>query len=147
MEIGDGNAVGGAGGDDLLRRMQEAHDREVEEVDGAGAFDEARESALDGGPEEADRGESVDESDPVEGRVLETARRALEGEIESPERARGEVVETIVQERYSGMIDESNRDALVQSVKDSLADDVAFQAEVDDMLMHAARRLGRENAA
>lgn len=147
MEIGDGNAVGGAGGEDLLQRMQKAHDREVEDVQESASFDEAREAADGTSVEGADRAAEVDESDPVETRVMETARRALEGDIESPEAARDEVVETIVEERYSGMIDETNRDSFMKSVKDSLADDVAFQAEVDNMLMHAARRLGREDAA
>jgi len=144
LEIGDGNAVGGPGGEDLLQRMEKARSREVEE---SASFDEAREAADGGSVDGAERAAEVDESDPVESRVMETARRALDGDIESPEAARDEVVEAVAEERYSGMIDETNRDDFMKSVKDSLADDVEFQAEVDNMLMHAARRIGREDAA
>lgn len=140
MEVNDGNQVAGAGGDDLLHRMQEAHDEQVEGKD----FDRAGRGE---GVGESGRVAEVDESDPVERRAMDTARKALDGEFEEDREVRREVIASIVEERYAGMAGVGTEETLVDSVEEALVDDAAFRSEVDNMLLHAARRVGEERSS
>lgn len=139
MKIGDNGFLPGAK-DDLLARLRRARERarlqgdDVRENQNLGSvvsIDRARglERAEAGGPPE------------LQERLLETASAALEGRFEDSKSLRAAVVEIIVDTRYGSGLARSERARLVQTLQQTLVDDPEFKAEVDHMLVLAAREL------
>lgn len=144
MRIGDGNSP--VGSDDLLDRMAEAR----AEKTGVDATAEAASSGRTDATTAADaagqaQAATPDELGPLKERLLSTAERALEGGFESADALRCEVVGVIVDERYGAHLSDGERDAIVETLQSSLADDPEFKAEVDNMLILAAGHLGRRD--
>ncbi|MGM0555887.1 MAG: hypothetical protein ACQEVA_05885 [Myxococcota bacterium] len=141
MKIGnDGFNAGGK--DDLLERMERAHRREAEaanSVDAGSSFDATRV-----GDAQKTTGASQTEKSELETHLLETASAALEGEYDGPDDVRGAVVETIVDTRYGEGLARSERSHIVETLQQTLVDDREFRAEVDNMLILAARQLAQQ---
>ena len=145
MSVRNDQTIGGSqqGGGDLISRMREAHDQAAAEGKKAAA---AGREVSGTGIGSADRGESP-VADGLEKKLVDTARRVLQDELGHPSDVRETIVDTIVEERYGEMAEDSDGGQIVETVKDVLKDDVAFGAEVDNMLVQAARRLGRADAS
>lgn len=143
MDIGN-NGFNPGGGDDLLQRMERAHAREVE---AAGSVDGAASSAASGSLEGVDRSDAASGagSPELEKQLLTTASDALDGDFSGPDEVRAAVVETIVDTRYGDGLAKSERDQIVTTLEQTLVDDPEFRAEVDNMLILAARELARKS--
>lgn len=141
MKVGDGGFGAGDQGE-LLQRMQRAHTRETEaagEVGDAGAFDASQRTSGIGKSDRALRSQNPE----LEAELLSTASDALEGKFEGDDQIRGAVVETIVDTRYGDDLADSERTRIVSTLEQTLVDDHEFRAEVDNMLILAARQLAR----
>ena len=141
MKVGDGGFGAGNQGD-LLQRMQRAHTRESEAAGKVGdspAFDASQRSSAAGKSDRASRAQNPE----LEDELLTTASAALEGEFETDDQIRGAVVETIVDTRYGDDLADSERSRIVSTLEQTLVDDQEFRAEVDNMLILAARELAR----
>lgn len=121
----------------LLARIKAAHAEEVAEAT-PGAAKPASAARAAGPAREAT---PAAPASPIERAIVAVAQDVIQGRIDSPERARGAVVDAIVAHSYGHLL--SGDQATVDMVKLSLVDDPQFQREVDDMLIHAARDLAR----
>lgn len=139
MNIGS-NGFNAGGGDDLLQRMERAHAREVE---AASSVDSAASSAATGSLGGVGRSGAAESSE-LEAQLLTTASDALDGNFSGPGEVRAAVVETIVDTRYGDGLAQSERDRIVTTLDQTLVDDPEFRAEVDNMLILAARELARK---
>lgn len=135
MIVDNEGTIGAAG--DLVGQMRRAH----EEAAGVGEAS-AGEASAGGEAAEVQSADSARAS-PLEERLVETARQVLENRFDDPRAIRESVVETIVEERYGAVVTGDGGEQIVETVKQVLEDDVTFRAEVDHMLLQAARRLGR----
>jgi hypothetical protein len=142
MTIDEAGAALGMG-NDLIAHMREVH------AQAADASPEAS-SAVSGSPGRTteasllERIDGVDAQDPVQRRLLETAQGALDGEFDGDVHAvRATVVDEIFDEQWKGRLPADRRESIGGVVREALAGDLAFRAEVDHMLLHAARLLGR----
>jgi hypothetical protein len=140
MKIGnDGFSAGG--NDDLLERMQRAHTRETEaasSVDSGSSFEATRTGRAD-----RTNGASPTKHPELEKQLLETASAALDGQYDGPDEVRAAVVETIVDTRYGEGLAKSERSRIVDTLQQTLVNDREFRAEVDNMLILAAKELAR----
>lgn len=143
MKVGNNPNTGAVQGDDLLGRMRQAHDEEVAAATGNDAASGAEASTETLSLEEAQQAAATDQADRLERGMLKTARDVLESKFEQPGEVREAVVDSIVDARYGAFVEGEHRQDIVDSVKETLSNDVAFRSEVDNMLIHAARRLGR----
>lgn len=145
MNIGNGTGtqIGGAGSD-LFERMRAAHAEAAEAATGSSEADGAGGSAAAdvSGPEAADAGPPLEEAAPLERRLMQAARHVLQGDFDRPGEVRRAVVDTIVEQRWSHVVDAEADSGMLETLRNSLSEDLAFRAEVDNMLLHAARRLG-----
>ncbi|MFP4600480.1 MAG: hypothetical protein ACOC9W_00695 [Persicimonas sp.] len=140
MKVGDGNA-NAASHEELLARMQRAHRQEATEgVDGAQAATDAAPAQSLGAVGGAGAGAEPSE---LQSRLLETAARALDGDFDSADALRGEVVEAIVEQRYADGVPDEQLDGIKDTVRATLTGDPVFRDEVDNMLVLAARELAR----
>jgi len=131
--------IHGHAGDDLLQRMQEAHERQRVEGGTVGGM-------------AADRTEGARPADAIEppestaraldARVRDIANRALAGEFATSGEVREAVIGEIVDERFGEGLDLSTRRDMTRVLRDALADDPEFGRQVDDMLVMAASDLG-----
>jgi hypothetical protein len=129
--------------DDLLQRMQEAHEQQ-----GAGAVDETtagtdktfRVDELQG-PRETDSVQKTERSD-LELRLEETAQKALRGEFDDAASVRSEVVDHILRDRWESRVGKAKMSRMLRTVKPTLVADPEFTRQVDEMLIMAARQLG-----
>ena len=136
MKVGNGGA-----GEDLIQRMKEAHHSEVEQAPESDAPSSATATSAEsvGGADESDDAK-------LQENLLGTASDALDGKYESSDQLRGAVVETIVDTRYGTNLSDEQRTSVVDTLKQTLVDDVEFQREVDNMLILAARELARSDS-
>lgn len=134
-------------GETLIARMREVHARATDAtaVDRASVDDISAADHVD--LDSLERIDGVDAADPVERRLLETAREALNGEFDGDVQAiRASVVDEIFDETWSERLPADRRESIGGAVREALTDDLAFRTEVDHMLLHAARLLGRAGA-
>lgn len=136
MVVDNEGTIGAAG--DLVGRMRRAHQEaaQAEEVTEGGA-------AVGGRPAAEAAADEPARASPLEQRLVETARQVMENQFDDPRAIRESVVETIVEERYGAAVQGEGGEQIAQTVKQVLSDDIGFRAEVDQMLLYAARRLGR----
>ena len=123
----------------LLARMRAAHAEEVAETSTPTA--QSASAARARAPPPAGEAAAAASTSPVERAIVAVAKDVIQGRIDSPDHARGAVVDAIVTHSYGHVLDGDQ--ATVDMVKLSLVDDPQFQREVDDMLIHAARDLAR----
>lgn len=140
MDIGN-NGFSPRSGDDLLQRMERAHARETEATSNVDAAASSGAGSLEG----VDRSGATSGagSPELEKQLLTTASDALEGNFSGPDEVRATVVETIVDTRYGDGLAKSEHDRIVTTLEQTLIDDPEFRAEVDNMLILAARELAR----
>lgn len=142
MNIRNDRTHGSAGRDgNLLGRVHRAHDHEIEESENSetGETASAEESSLD----EAEEVLKAQAGDRLQRRMIGCAREILDGRLDSSNQVRGEIIEAVVETRYDGLADEQRRTELIDALEATLGADPAFRAEVENMLIHAARKLGR----
>jgi hypothetical protein len=142
MNIQNDRTHGAAGHDGtLLGRVHQAHDREIDESEEV----EGRERASTEGSslDEAEDTLKAQVGDRLQRRMIGCAREILDGRLDSSEQVHGEIIEAVVETRYDGVADEQRRTELVEALEATLGADPAFRAEVENMLIHAARKLGR----
>jgi hypothetical protein len=141
MKVGNGGFDAG-GQDGLLDRMRKAHNSESEavgKVDSASSYSAAEQASRAGKASEATGSKNPE----LETELLTTAADALEGKYGDDDEIRGAVVETIVDTRYGENLAQSERSRIVSTLEQTLVDDQEFRAEVDNMLILAARQLAR----
>ncbi|GEM_PF-2877617 len=134
-------------GETLIARMREVHAQATDSatVDGASVDKTPAADRVD--LDSLERVDGVDAADPVQRRLLETAREALNGEYDGDVRAiRASVIDEIFDETWSERLPAERRETIGGVVREALTDDLAFRTEVDHMLLHAARLLGRAGA-
>lgn len=131
--------------DDLLQRMQEAHEQKrTDAVDGASdaVGTDATFSVGDLQGVEAPREVEPTERADLELRLEETAKKALSGEFPDAQSVRGEVVEHIIRDRWESRVGKAKTSQMIRTLKPTLVDDPEFSRQVDEMLIMAARQLG-----
>lgn len=127
--------------DDLLQRMQEAHETQ------------ATQATQDAAPQKTFRldelqgtsaAQPVEATQPsaLEARVRETAQKALRGEFADAEAVRAAVVEDVLRERWEPKVGRAQVAKMIKTLKPTLVDDPEFTRQVDEMLVMAARQLG-----
>ncbi len=140
------NRTTGAGGD-LLGRVKRAHDERLESDPGIDSGGEPREASVEGpGAEQFEGAEArakAGTGGPLERRMVECARAVLDSRFESSEGVREAVVEAVVEARYGALVSGKDREQMLETVHRMLDDDPSFRAELETMLIHAARELGR----
>ncbi len=142
MKVGDGNANAASHGD-ILERMERAHRQEAAEgVDDAQSPSGAASAESLGAATGAG---ATSEPSELQSRLLETAARALDGEFDSADALRGEVVDAIVEQRYADGVPADQLDGIKNTVRATLTGDPVFRDEVDNMLVLAARELARKS--
>ena len=142
MRVGDNHSIGQ--GEDLLEQMRSVHAeaaQAADDVSGPSGADAAGSADPAVGPQGAGKAGGP-AADPLEETLLETAKGALSDQFDGPDEVRQAVVDTILEQRWGHVVDAGDDGGLGESVRDMLSGDLAFQAEVDNMLLHAARRLG-----
>jgi hypothetical protein len=128
---------------DLIAHMREVHAQAADASSGASA-DVSGSSGRTTGSTPIERIEEVDAEDPVQRRLLETAQGALDGDFDGDVHAvRATVVDEIFDEQWKERLPADRRESIGGVVREALAGDLAFRTEVDHMLLHAARLLGR----
>ena len=141
MTIDNSSSVDPAAAGDLLARVRRAHDRALEGGEATEAGDVDRPPLSDGLREAEHR--VADQADaPIERGMIATACQVVAGQYESADQVREAVVDTVVEARYDDLVAGRQRDDIVAAVKETLTHDATFRAEVENMLVHAARRLG-----
>jgi hypothetical protein len=125
----------------LLGRVRSAHDHEIDESEESEPRKTAsrEQHSLD----EAENNLKAQAGDRLQRRMIGCAREILDGQLDSSEKVRGEIIEAVVETRYDGLADQQRRTELVEALEATLGADPAFRAEVENMLIHAARKLGR----
>lgn len=136
--------LGGAG--DLLGRVRRAHGREL---DGSESLEDAERTRppLSDGLRAAERRVVSETDGELKRRMVETAGEVVAGHHESADGVREAIVDTVVDANYDELVAGDGREAIVAAVKETLTRDATFRAEVENMLIHAARRLGRAQRA
>lgn len=122
---------------ELVERMEAteapaAVDEEMAGVEDRGALDVGMAPSAPSG--DADR---------LETRLGETARRALAGEFDSLDQVRGEVVDAVIEERYSESLEEAGATDVASTVRAALQSDPNVCRQVDHLLVAAAASLKR----
>jgi hypothetical protein len=79
--------------------------------------------------------------DPLKQSLLQVAERAIQGRFDGESDARNAVVESIVAQRYSAGLEPEQTEQIMRTLTATLAGDPTFCAEVDQMLLLAAREL------
>ena len=140
MKVGNGNNTPVR--DDLIGRMKDAHRTEAADpVDISGG--QGADAPASGA---ARRGTGSPDLEALQEALLDTAKSALNDQFDSVEELRAAVVEVIVEERYSDQLPPAQAEQVAKTLQATLADDPVFRGEVDNMLLHAARRLGQQQA-
>lgn len=132
--------VGGPG--DLIGRVRRAHDAELDGPEPADDAEVDRPPLSDGLREAERRITSAIDGD-LERGLVSTACEVVAGRYDSADAVREAVVDTVVEAKYDQLVVGDDRDAVVDTVHATLTGDATFRAEVESMLIHAARRLGR----
>ena len=131
------------GGDDLIHHMREVHAEAAKAATGP-TPPETHAPLEEVEPASLEHIDGVDAADPVQRRLMETARCVLNGDFEGDvQEVRASVVDEIFDEDWKGRLPADRREAIGGAVRDALTGDLAFRTEVDHMLLHAARMLGR----
>ncbi|MBA2660961.1 MAG: hypothetical protein H0U74_01595 [Bradymonadaceae bacterium] len=131
--------------DNLLERMQDAHQ---EAKASTSPHSCATKIDLECLPDiEAVPTESGEQAQ-IEAKLLMVAQSLLTDDYSmTPTEVRESVVEIIVDQKFGDMLDAVERRRVADTLKEALVDDPGFSAEVDDMLILAARKLGMEHTA
>lgn len=133
MNIGDG-----CNGPDLFARMHQAHRQEV--ADSVGS---SREAEAAGNVVELSTIGQEPVGAELESRLLATAAAALDGGFESVDELQKAVIGAIVEARYASHLPASEAEQITRTLEMTLSTDPNFGKEVDNMMIQAARRLGR----
>ncbi len=119
---------------DLIARMQEAH--KTEKTESSKTFDVSKAA----GPSKA---EATSDSG-LDGKLRVTAEKALNGDFKNEKELRLEVISTIIDERFEGITTKrSEKKKLLQGLEATLLNDPEFATEIDDMMLMAAKELGK----
>ena len=141
MTIDNSMSVDPAAAGDLLDRVRRAHDRALESSEATDAGDVER-PPLSDDLREAERRVVAEVDAPIEREMIATACEVVAGQYETADQVRAAVVDTVVDARYDDLVAGRQRDDIVAAVRETLTGDATFRAEVENMLVHAARRLG-----
>ena len=127
--------------DDLLQRMQEAH--EQDKTTKAGKTEAQKTFSLDP-THAAHPTESIARAEPSElqTRLRATAQKALRGEFREAAAVREAVVEDILRDRWEDKLGRAQTTKMLRALKPTLVDDPEFTRQVDEMLILAARNVG-----
>ncbi len=128
--------IDGQTGNELLQRMQEAHEANYDGV--AGAAPSGAKFSVAG----ASEARPVAEPSELQAKIEVTASRALSGEFADAESIRAAVVEDIVRDRWETKLPRRKLQTMIGDLKSTLASDPEFSRQVDSMLLLAARSLG-----
>lgn len=80
---------------------------------------------------------------PLEARVRAAAEQVLAGAVTDAAAVRAEIVEQILRARWEDTLPAAEVDRLVEETAVPLAEDPEFMRQVDEMLILAARKVGR----
>ncbi|MEM1347056.1 MAG: hypothetical protein AAGI01_00770 [Myxococcota bacterium] len=115
----------------LIEQMQKAHAERRDELGGAQAFD------VSGAKE---RSVEAPKSPLTEG-LVGIAEDVVTGRVREVTNVRRRVLEVIVEQRFSGLVEPGTKRQTMQTLEATLSNDPTFAREVDRMLIHAAREL------
>lgn len=127
--------------DDLLQRMQEAHEQQktsqIDKADGQKTFslDQVRSA------QETQKTSEVEKTS-LQTRLQTTAEKALRGEFKDAAAVREAVVEDILREKWEPKVGRAKAAQMLRTLKPTLVDDPTFTRQVDEMLILAARNVG-----
>lgn len=143
MNAGSSRSIGEGSQTDLIARMRRAHDQELAASAEAESADAETASISSRSLREAEEIAAAETDGQLARKLLGTARRALEERFEGGGEIRGAIVDAIVDSRYGDVVEGEGREEIVAAVKETLDDDPGFRREVDNMMLKAARQLGR----
>ena len=128
--------------DDLLQRMQEAH--ETQKTTGPSDAAPSQKSFRLDDVQKAAGPQRLDETQPsaLQSRVRDTAQKALRGEFPDAAAVRAAVVDDVLRERWEPKVGRAKIAKMIKTMKPTLVDDPEFTRQVDEMLIMAARNLG-----
>lgn len=119
----------------LIERMQKAH-AEVKDSPKATSFSLQAPSRAAQSPA----------ASPVERSIMDIARRVMSGDIKGDTQTRRHVLEAIVDDRFSGMVEAGQKKQTLEMLEYTLGEDPAFGREIDDMLILAARSIANQDS-
>ncbi len=121
---------------DLIARMQEAHKTEKSKSSKTFNISEVGSATP---AEDASGATSLD------GQLRITAQKALKGAFNDDKELRLEVISKIVDERFDGVLTKrTEKTKLLKGLEATLLSDPEFGNQIDDMMMLAAKELGKQ---
>jgi hypothetical protein len=127
--------------DDLLQRMQEAHEQQkTSTVSGTDTQKTFSVEQLAATREPEAVGEVA--ASGLETQLRATAEKALRGEFPDSAAVREAVVEDVLRDRWEAKVGRSQVEKMIRTLKPTLVDDPEFARQVDEMLIMAARSVG-----
>ncbi len=122
-------------GVDLIAQMQDIHKTEKAQSSSK-TFDLSKTEFTKASPSDAPSS--------LDGKLRVTAEKALKGEFKNENELRLEVISTIVEDRFDGILNKrSEKKKLLKGLEETLLNDPEFGNQIDDMMLMAARDLGR----